>query len=55
MNKPASPLSTIPFVSVENMMRIILDEGIENAMTQIAAVNGISNFPKTGRLKFPSC
>ena len=37
MNKPVSTLAMIPFVSVENMMQIILDEGIENAMAQIAA------------------
>ncbi|WP_395543606.1 ornithine cyclodeaminase [Neotabrizicola sp. sgz301269] len=36
MTKVASNLSMIPFVSVENMMQIILDEGVEAAMAQIA-------------------
>ncbi len=30
-------LNIVPFVSVENMMRLILDRGIENCMEQIAA------------------
>ncbi|QKV18960.1 ornithine cyclodeaminase [Oricola thermophila] len=36
MTKLSSNLSTIPFVSVENMMQIVLDEGVEDAMAQIA-------------------
>jgi len=36
MTKLMSSLSMIPFVSVENMMQIILDEGVEEAMAQIA-------------------
>ncbi len=31
-----SKLNTVPFVSVENMMRLVLDIGVENAMAEIA-------------------
>jgi len=37
MNKPISPFATIPFVSVETMMQIVLQEGVEESILQIAA------------------
>ena len=30
------PLNTVPFVSVENMMRLVLDKGVDTCMTEIA-------------------
>ncbi|MEM6466280.1 MAG: ornithine cyclodeaminase, partial [Pseudomonadota bacterium] len=33
----AADTNTVPFVSVENMMRLVLDLGVEQAMTGIAA------------------
>ncbi|MEP2203828.1 MAG: ornithine cyclodeaminase, partial [Tateyamaria sp.] len=55
MNAPNANLSLVPFVSVENMMRLILEIGVETCMVEIAGYieedfRRWSSFDKTPRV-----